>query len=167
MKEEEPTLDKNYLIRIWVSAIISTAFFGGIGLLVMSESGTAVIALLWIPAVVWVMAIAGSISYLVTGIKSCPNCGKRMDNSIKFCKKCGVEVFTNCPYCKAKLKSKASFCQACGKTLPELKPQEKKEPEPTSSPRHQIIERPIFCTYCGTQIEPNLDVCPACGESFK
>ena len=160
-------MDKEALKGIWTGAIITTIFFGAIAVFLLDRIGAAIAAILWMPAVIWVVAISGTISYLLNERKKCPNCGRRMDKSVKFCKQCGVEVLTNCPHCKAELKSKASFCEACGKSISEMKTLQQKEIKHPISPVDDEIEPPFFCTYCGTQIEPNLEVCPACGESFK
>ncbi len=160
-------MDKEALKGIWTGAIITLIFFGGIGVFLLPRIGEMIIIFFLMPAIIFFVAISGSISYLINERKKCPNCGKRMDKSVKFCKQCGAEVLTNCPHCKAELKSKASFCEACGKSLTEPKSQEKKELEHVSSPERKSVENIIYCTYCGTQIEPNLAVCPACGESLK
>ena len=160
-------MDKEALKGIWAGAIITTVFFGAIAVFLLDRIGAAVAAVLWMPAVVWVVAIFGTSSYLINERKKCPNCGKRMDKSVKFCKQCGAEVLANCPHCNAKLKSKGYFCEACGKSITEMKNLQHKEIKQQISPVDDEIEPTFFCTYCGSQIDQNLSVCPACGESFK
>lgn len=47
----------------------------------------------------------------------CPNCGTEVNDSIKFCDKCGTAIKENCPKCGAENPTDSAFCEKCGTSL--------------------------------------------------
>ena len=47
----------------------------------------------------------------------CPNCGTEVNDSIKFCDKCGTAIKENCPKCGAENPTDSAFCEKCGSSL--------------------------------------------------
>ncbi len=77
----------------------------------------------------------------------CPNCGKQIKASSKFCPECGGKVITDkkhCIKCNAEIKSTAKFCPECG-----AKQDEK-----------------LKCPKCGTELKPGAKFCPECGNKM-
>lgn len=48
---------------------------------------------------------------------SCPNCGKNLPNTAKFCLECGSPIIRKCPSCGNELPAGAKFCFECGQKI--------------------------------------------------
>ncbi len=48
-------------------------------------------------------------------MKTCQNCGARLDGAAAFCEQCGTPAAQTCSGCGAPLEEGAAFCQNCGK----------------------------------------------------
>ena len=52
-------------------------------------------------------------------MKTCRNCGKKLDDTVAFCEQCGTPVTQACSGCGTPLEEGAAFCQNCGKPAEE------------------------------------------------
>ena len=74
----------------------------------------------------------------------CPNCGHKLDESVKFCPGCGQKVeipkedVRFCTYCGTKMVGEANFCPGCGKEV--LTPAVKNEDNIPETVKLDVVE---------------------------
>lgn len=66
----------------------------------------------------------------------CPNCGKEIADSARFCPHCGSEQLheKHCAHCGATLKPEARFCPNCGQPVSDNQPPQTNQPNPANRP---------------------------------
>ena len=103
--------------------------------------------------------------------KKCPNCGKSVPESVKFCPECGADTAAGdgmiiCSSCGNKYKSGTKFCPECGdryNPCPNCKADV--ADGATECPKCGA-KMPIACPKCGKAIDPLSKFCPECGASL-
>lgn len=66
----------------------------------------------------------------------CPNCGKEIADSARFCPHCGSEQLheKHCAHCGATLKPEAKFCPNCGQPVSDNQPPQNNQANPANTP---------------------------------
>ncbi len=123
---------------------------------------------------------------IMPGIVACTKCNSRFAEGVKYCGRCGNDVFTMispgagndtfpCPKCSANLPPNSKFCGRCGLNL-------SKRQQQNSVPNSQFSQPRGFsssysggssafgqktCGKCGRTYPPHTKFCGKCGISLK
>lgn len=108
---------------------------------------------------------------------TCPRCGASLQDTQKFCPRCGsgqpeaapapapapkrAPAGWTCPSCGASLQDGQKFCPRCGGRRPEAAPAP--TPAPTSAPAPRRAPAGWTCPSCGAKLEDSQKFCPRCG----
>ncbi len=109
----------------------------------------------------------------------CANCGARFAEGVKFCGRCGNQVFHKigeeqnkqkiiCPRCSASNSADAKFCGKCGQ---DLTTSEKLTPNRSSAdvfnfPSSSSKQSEKICGRCGGKVPANAKFCGWCGNTL-
>ena len=89
----------------------------------------------------------------------CENCGKQLNDGVKFCGGCGASIGGNatptCANCSKELEADQKFCDRCGTTVggvsvPAQKPA---QPAPIAVNTTTIMAKNFRCSSCGNSLE--------------
>ena len=115
----------------------------------------------------------------------CPECGKRVAPTAKFCRNCGASqleespstpppaagpaVIRTCASCGNPLSQDEKFCGVCGTREGEIRSQVIPTAPPASA-RHSpvpVVSPSLSCTSCGMVLNPGTRFCGGCGSPVK
>ena len=115
----------------------------------------------------------------------CPECGKRVAPTAKFCRNCGASqleespsnpppaavpvVIRTCASCSNPLSQDEKFCGVCGAREGEIRPQVIPAAPPVSPPPSPapVPSPSLSCTSCGMPLNPGTRFCGGCGSPVK
>ncbi len=105
--------------------------------------------------------------------RSCPKCGKKVAEDMKFCPYCGITMpeINRCQNCGKELQADMTFCPYCGQSLRE------KDCPYCGTPLEQDakycyhcgldITAGLVCAECGSKLMEGSVFCPKCGKKYE